>query len=208
MFSFLALITNKKYWLLHSLLIRSILRCYGICIGKNFYIEGVPRLKIRGKGGHIVIGDNVQVLGDIDLRNRENGRIVFHDRVTIEGGCRFVSARDGTIEIGEHSIVTTGAIINGGANILVGRSCIIGPRASINANDHKFERNVPVREQGFVHADVIIEDDCWLAANVVVMKGVRIAKGSILGSGAVVTKDTEPFSINVGAPARKISERA
>jgi acetyltransferase-like isoleucine patch superfamily enzyme len=85
--------------------------------------------------------------------------------------------------------------------------CIIGPRASINANDHKFERTVPVRKQGFLHADVIIEDDCWLAANVVVMKGTRIAQGSVIGAGAVVTKDTEPYSINAGIPARIISER-
>lgn len=207
MFSFFALITDNKYWLLHSLFMTAILRCYGIRVGRGFYMEGVPRLKIRGKGGNIVIGNKVQILGDIDLRNRENGRIIFHDRVTIEGGCRFVSAREGTIDIGEGSIVTTGAIINGGADIRVGRQCIIGPRASINANEHKFERGVPVREQDFMHADVVIEDDCWLAANVVIMKGVTLAKGTIIGAGAVVTKDTEPYSINVGAPARKISER-
>lgn len=207
MFSFLALITNKRYWWLHSRLMAFILRCYGVRVGRNLRMEGVPSLKIKGRARDIIIGDNVQILGDIDLRNRETGRIIFHDNVTIEGGCRFVSAREGTIEIGEGTVVTTGALINGGADVRVGRQCIIGPRASINANEHRFDRAAPVREQGFIHADVIIEDDCWLAANVVLVKGVRLGRGSVVGSGAVVTKDTEPYSINAGVPARKLGER-
>lgn len=207
MLQFLALLTNKRSWRLYSRLIALVLRCHGVRVGSGLYIEGTPKLKIRGKGENIVIGDNVQILGDIDLRNRENGRIMFHDGVVIEGGCRFVSAREGVIEIGQGSIVTTGALINGGANIRVGRNTIIGPRASINANDHKFDRATPMRQQGFIHEDVTIGDDCWLAANVVVMKGVTIAEGSVIGAGAVVTKDTEPYSINVGIPARKIAER-
>lgn len=207
MFDLLALMTNKKYWKLHSWFIKIILRCYGIEIGKKFYIEGVPKLKIRGLANNIIIGNNVSVLGDIDLRNREDGKIVFEDDVTIEGNCRFVSAREGTIRVGKGSIVTAFAIINGGEDIIIGEQCIIGPRASINANDHLFDRSKKIREQGFTHAPIFIEDDCWLAANVTIMKGVRLRKGSIIGANAVVTKDTEEYSINGGVPAQKIGER-
>jgi len=45
MFSFVALITNRKYWTIHSLIVKVILIIYGIKVGKNFYIEGVPKLK-------------------------------------------------------------------------------------------------------------------------------------------------------------------
>ena len=55
---------------------------------------------------------------------------------------------------------------------------------------------------------MIIEDDVWLGANVCVNKGVTIRQGSVVGANAVVTKDTEPYSINVGVPAKKIAERA
>lgn len=170
-------------------------------------MEGVPHLKIRGKGSNIIIGDDVSILGKVDLRNRENGKIIFRNKVTVEGDSRFVSAREGTIEVGEGSIVTAYALINGGEDLIIGRQCIIGPRASLNANEHVFERDTPVRESGFIHEPIYIEDDCWLAANVTIMKGVTVAKGSVIGSGAVVTKDTEPYSINVGIPARKVSER-
>ncbi|MCF8131333.1 MAG: hypothetical protein K9N10_22720, partial [Deltaproteobacteria bacterium] len=191
MFEFLSFITNRTYWKIHSRIIRLILRRYGVKVGKNFYIEGVPKLKFRGEPNNISIGDNVSILGNIDLRNRENGRIVFRNNVTVERDCRFVSAREGTIEIGRGSIVAAYGILNGGSDIIIGEKCIIGPRAAINANEHVFERDKPVRAQGFIHAPVYIEDDCWLAGNVAINKGVRLAKGSIVAANSVVTKDTE-----------------
>jgi acetyltransferase-like isoleucine patch superfamily enzyme len=207
MLKFLALITNKRYFKFHSVLIRLVLRLYGIKVGKHFYMEGIPSLKIRGKAENIVIGNRVSILGDIDLRNRENGTIVFENNVTIESDCRFVAARDGILKIGQQSVVTTGAIFNGGEDLVIGRNCIIGPRCSINANEHVFLKDTPVRDAGFIHAPVHIEDDCWLAANVIVMKGVTLARGSVIGAGSVVTRSTEPYSVNVGIPARKIDER-
>jgi acetyltransferase-like isoleucine patch superfamily enzyme len=42
---------------------------------------------------------------------------------------------------------------------------------------------------------------------VVVLSGTTIEKDAVVGTGAVVTKDIEPFSINVGMPAKKIDER-
>jgi acetyltransferase-like isoleucine patch superfamily enzyme len=207
MFEFLALVFGSRYWRLHSVAIAVILRLKGVKVGKRFYIEGVPKLKLRGDPGKIVFGNRVSILGNIDLRNRENGRIIFGDDVTIERDCRFVSARDGTIEVAEGSIVTAFAIINGGADIIIGKQCIIGPRASINANDHLFARDKPIRGQGFMHAPVIIEEGCWLAANVVVNKGVRLARGTVVGAHSVVTKDTDEFGIYAGVPARKIAER-
>ncbi len=207
MLELLAFITNRRFWKFHSLIMRCILRLYGIKVGSKFYIEGVPKLKINGRANNIIIGNNVSILGNIDLRNRENGRIIFKDDVTIEENCRFVSAREGTIEIGAGSIVTAFAIINGGADVLVGEKCILGPRCSINANEHVFKRHTPVRESGFVHASIVIEDDCWLATSVSVNKGVRLRKGTVVASGAVVTKDTEAYSIYAGIPAKRIGER-
>lgn len=207
MFNFLALITNNHYWKLHSLVIKAILSVYGIRIGRNFYCAGVPRLKIRGKASNIVIGNNVQFLGNVDLRNRENGKILFDDNVTLEGDVRIVSARDGTIQIGEDSILCAYTIINGGEDVLIGKKCIVAPRCSINANEHVFIKDIAVRDSGFVHEPVTIGDDCWIAVNCVVMKGVSLAKGTVIGSGSVVTKNTEPYSLYAGAPARKIGER-
>jgi acetyltransferase-like isoleucine patch superfamily enzyme len=207
MFEFLAFITNKKYWFLHSFLIKIILKVYGIKVGENFYCEGIPKLKIRGKSENIIICDNVSFLGDVDLRNRENGKIIIENNVRIEGNVRIVSAREGIIKIGSNSVVCAYSILNGGADIIIGKYCLISARVSINANEHEFKKNDFIRKQGFIHKNVIIEDDVLVGVNVAINKGVTIKKGSIIGANSVVTKDTEDFCIYAGTPAKKIGER-
>lgn len=67
------------------------------------------------------------------------------------------------------------------------------------------------QEQKFVNGSndkaVVIGHDVWIGQNVLILEGVKIANGSIIGAGAIVTKDTEPYSVNVGIPAKKIRYR-
>ena len=182
------------------------LKSMGVRVNSKAEFYKIPILKIKGKAKNIIIG-NVQILGEIDLRNRENGKIIIEDNCKIESNCRFVSAREGTIKIGKGTVITTGAIINGGGNVIIGENCIFGPRVTINANEHVFKKNKLVKEQGFIHKDVIIGDDCWFGVNVAVNKGVKILKGSIIGAFSLVTEDTEFNSINIGIPTKKIGYR-
>ncbi len=207
MLRFFSLLLGDRFWKLHSRLIRFILICYGMKIGRRLLIKGLPKLKINGKPSNIIIGDDVSILGEIDIRNRENGRLVISDGVTIEHDCRFVSAREGTISIGKGTVIGAYAVFNGGADIAIGRQCLFAVRTSINSNDHLMSRQFPIREQGFVHEPVTIEEDCWIGVNVAINKGVRLRRGSVIGANAVVTKDTTEYSINAGIPARKIGER-
>ena len=54
--------------------------------------------------------------------------------------------------------------------------------------------------------EIVVEDDVWFGANAVVIGGVRIGAHSIVGAGAVVTCDVEPYSVVGGTPARLIQE--
>lgn len=57
---------------------------------------------------------------------------------------------------------------------------------------------------------IVIEDNVWIAANVVVLPGVTIGEGSVIGAGSVVTKDIPPSSLAFGNPCkviRKITEK-
>ncbi len=53
---------------------------------------------------------------------------------------------------------------------------------------------------------VVIEDDVWLGEFVSVLAGVRIGKGSIIGTMSTVTRDIPPYSIAAGSPARVIKQ--
>ena len=71
------------------------------------------------------------------------------------------------------------------------------------------ERNLRRRENGQLYdleyaKPITIEDDCWIAANVVVCGGVTIGRGCVIGAGSVVTRDIPAGSLAAGNPCRVI----
>lgn len=54
---------------------------------------------------------------------------------------------------------------------------------------------------------VIIGNDVWIGEDVKILGGVSIGDGAIIGAGSIITKDVEPYSINVGVPSKKIDLR-
>ena len=48
----------------------------------------------------------------------------------------------------------------------------------------------------------VIGNDVFIGANVTVLDGVTIGDGAVIGAGAVVTKDSPPYAVAVGVPAR------
>ncbi|MCB9721115.1 MAG: acyltransferase [Candidatus Omnitrophica bacterium] len=208
MAKFLALLTNKRYWYLHSWLIKGVLRAYGIRIGRRFYIEGMPKLRIRGKASDIVIGDNVSIFGDTDFRNRESGKIIIEDGVTIDNDCRFVAANQATLRIGERTSIGPFSIFNAGVDILVGKDCMLAGSIVLQSSEHGIVKGQRIREQAHSYGEIKLGDDVWLAAGVTVTKGAVLEDGCVVGAKSLVRKGHyEPNSILVGIPARKIRER-
>ena len=56
-------------------------------------------------------------------------------------------------------------------------------------------------------ADIRVEDDVWIGANVTVLMGVRIGRGCVIAAGAVLTKSIPPYCIAGGIPAKVIGKR-
>ncbi len=92
--------------------------------------------------------------------------------------------------------------------IIIGDNVIIGPNTTLRSSNHKFDRmDIPIRDQEKEPGYIIIEDDVWLGAGVIVVPNVRIGKGAVIGAGSVVTKDIPAFSVAVGNPAKVIKIR-
>ena len=72
-----------------------------------------------------MIGNNVKFLGIVDLRNRENGKIIIEDNVTLEENCRLVAAREGKIHISSGTLICPNANYNSGGEIFIGKKCLL-----------------------------------------------------------------------------------
>jgi maltose O-acetyltransferase len=51
---------------------------------------------------------------------------------------------------------------------------------------------------------VVIGEHCWIGGHVTICPGVTIGDRSVIGAGAVVTKDIPPDTLAVGNPARVV----
>jgi maltose O-acetyltransferase len=114
------------------------------------------------------------------------------------------------VVIGDNVAVSRGVLVtcSGQTQVKIGNDVLIGPYVVIRTDDHVFDRiDIPIRLQGHKGADVIIEDDCWIGAHAIILKGVHVGKGSVIGAGSIVTNDIPPYSIAVGAPAKVIRKR-
>ena len=107
------------------------------------------------------------------------------------------------ITIGDGSWVNFGLTALDVAPIVIGQDVLIGPNCSLYAAIHPTEPG-PRRAKWESAAPITLEDNVWLGGSVVVCPGVTIGENSIIGAGAVVTRDIPANSIAVGNPARVI----
>jgi acetyltransferase-like isoleucine patch superfamily enzyme len=109
------------------------------------------------------------------------------------------------ITLGDNVAVSAFVQMFGQGGILIGNRVMIGSHTAITSLTHDYCQE---RMQGtLIKKPVVIEDDVWIGAHCVIMPGVVIGAGSVLGAGSIVTKDVEPYSIVVGAPARALKWR-
>ena len=123
--------------------------------------------------------------------------------VAIEHGATFGRK----LKLGNRSGIGINAWIKG--DVSIGNDVLMAPNVVILTQNHVHESyDIPIIEQGTTpEFPVVIEDDCWICQNVIIMPGVHVGRGSILAAGAVVTKNVPEFSIVGGNPARIIKSR-
>ncbi|MCU0696084.1 MAG: acyltransferase [Myxococcaceae bacterium] len=151
-----------------------------------------------------VLGRGVRAFGRPRIDNQ--GRITIGRNsllrsilVPVELAC----GEGALLEIGEDCFINYGVSVGCTRHVAIGDRCRIGPYTMIIDTPFHDVYDRLKRPPG---QDTIIEDDVWLGAKVNVMPGVRIGRGSIVGTGAVVTKDVPPFSVAAGVPAKVIDQ--
>lgn len=124
------------------------------------------------------------------------------------GAGAILNTHGGDIVMGANSSVNELAVLYGHGGLKIGSSVRIATHVVIVPANHGIARTSEVRNQPQTKLGIIIEDDVWIGAGAKVLDGVMLAHGSVIGAGAVVTRSTNIYSINVGTPARQIGLRS
>ena len=129
-------------------------------------------------------GDNVVIKENVYLNEVEN--MSFGNNVSIHPMC-YLDAQGG-IEIGD--------------------DVSIAEKTNIISFEHNFKNTeIPIKDQGLILKKVVIKNNVWIGCSATILAGVEIDSGSIVGAGAVVTKQVSKNVIVGGVPAKIIKAR-
>lgn len=165
----------------------------------------------------VVAGKDTRMLPGASVINLSNdaSRIRLGDGCQVQG-LLMVYAYGGHITMGNYCSLSVHSRIISTHSVSIGNRVLIAHNVNIiDNNSHPLDANL--RHQDFMESysvgmqphdlnaqPIVIEDDVWIGYNVSIKKGVHIGRGAIIGSDSVVTKDVEPWTVNVGNPLRCI----
>ena len=175
---------------------------------KRLFLKEVHGLFLVGKkvkishGGHIRCGRNVKFEDYSEIHGLCSDGLIFGDNVTISRGVmiRPSSYYGGDLGaglvIGNNSSIGPHGYVGCSGRIIIGSNVMFGPKCSLFAENHVFsDSQSTIKSQGIKQKGIIVEDDCWIGSNVVILDGVIIGKGSVIGAGTMVTKDVPSGSV-------------
>lgn len=107
----------------------------------------------------------------------------------------------GDVHIGQHCHLGIGAVVIG--PVTLGNNIIIAQHVVMSGLNHGYENiDTPIRYQPTITKPIVLEDDCWIGANVTITAGVTVGKHAVVAGGSVVTRSVAPFTVVGGNPAR------
>lgn len=135
---------------------------------------------------NIIIGKGFYAAQGVRLMSFEKGKIIIGKNVSFNFDCYLSSLK---------------------GQVIIGDNVLFGPFVTIINDNHNFKKEQLIRDQSLDSKDIIIGNDVWVGARVVILAGTTIGDGAVIAAGAVVTKDVESYTVVGGVPARKIKDR-
>ena len=171
------------------------MKMVGLQTGHGCRFVGLPIIKLV-PGAQIKLANDVLV----NSRNESNSAGLPHPTILAA-----LSPRS-SIVIGDGTGIS-GASISARCAISIGKRVLIGAGACIWDNDFHPLDAQQRREHPTANAlgsAIEIEDDVFIGARALILKGVKIGRGAVIGAGAVVTRDVQPGKVVAGNPARVV----
>ena len=116
------------------------------------------------------------------------GRMKIGRNCEFAHGCDFEVHGSGTLEIGEGTYFNRYCMISAHDSVKVGNRCFFGPGVKIFDNNHKFSKESGVSSE-LSTAPITIGDHCWIASDVIILRGTTIGNNCVIGAGCIVQGD-------------------
>ena len=195
------------------------LRVFKIIFDEILFIVDFVATQMPGRTGYVIrqdffkirvkeTGENIRIGIGVEITGGEN--ICVGNNINIMKYTSFYANDNGKIRLGDNVSINSNVCIGAanGGEILIKNNALIANNVVIRASDHAFESvKKPIIKQGHNGGKIVIGEDCWICANVVITKGVTIGDHSVVAAGSIVTNDVEPFSVVGGCPAKLIRKR-
>lgn len=172
----------------------------GVVFGKSITIRNPSKIVI---GNNVIIDENVM----LDAKGLDNNGIVLENGVFL-GRNTILSCKNGDILLKENANIGFNCYVVSLNKVEIGEDALIAAYTYIIGGGHSSENmDMAFREQKMPAVGIKIGKNVWLGAKSVIMDGCSIGDNSIIGVGAVVTKDIPEYSVAVGMPAKVIRDR-
>lgn len=161
------------------------------------------RSNLRHCGNDIKIHDYVKIIYPESIEIGDGTQI--DDFVLINGGRRTV--------IGRWNHIASFVSIVGGGEFVTEDFVGIAAGVRIITGTHHYGDGMRIsplideNKQLVVRGLIYCGKDVFIGSNAVIFPNVKLGEGAIIGAGAVVLKDVEPWSINIGTPAQRVGTR-
>lgn len=187
---------------------------------RRIFLKEAHKLLLVGKhvtishGKHICCGRNVKFEDYAEIHGLCSDGLIFGDNVTISRGVmiRPSSYYGGDLGlglvIGNNSSIGPYGYVGCSGKVVIGKNVMFGPKCSLFAENHVFsDTESSIKSQGVEQIGIVVEDDCWIGSNVTILDGVIIGRGSVIGAGALITKNVPAGSVVVDKRNKVIENR-
>ena len=114
-----------------------------------------------------------------------HGRLKIGRNCELEAGCDLQVHGEGVLTIGNGVYMNRYCMVSAHGSVEIGDGCFFGPGVRIFDNNHRFDANDGVSSKLSI-GTIRIGHTCWIASNVVLLKGADIGDNCVIGAGCIV----------------------
>lgn len=140
------------------------------------------------------------------LKVFEHGSLKIGRNCELAAYCDLEVHGKGVLTIGEKTYMNRYCMISAHEEVTIGKECMFGPGVKIFDNDHVHSPETGVSTK-LKTAPIRIGDHCWIASDVIILRGTTIGDNSVIGAGCIVKGEVPAGTVVRSARTEGLSQR-